>query len=85
MQAAGAPVPEMPTVDPAHLADQLWSMHTTMRQQETIYPARSEQLQNAILVGAQLVNHEYNSAIFTTSFMETAEIAQPSLVEMLLR
>jgi short-subunit dehydrogenase len=39
-KAAGAPVPEMPTVDPADLADQLWSMHTTTRQPETTYPAR---------------------------------------------
>jgi short-subunit dehydrogenase len=39
-KAAGAPVPEMPTVDPAHLADRLWDMHTTTRQAEIIYPAR---------------------------------------------
>ena len=39
-KAAGAPVPAMPTVDPAHLADRLWDMHTTTRRPETIYPAR---------------------------------------------
>jgi short-subunit dehydrogenase len=39
-KAAGAPVPEMPTVDPADLADRLWSMHTTRRVPEATYPAR---------------------------------------------
>jgi hypothetical protein len=28
----------MPTVDPAHLADLLWNMHTTKGQPEAIYP-----------------------------------------------
>ena len=39
-QAAGKPVWEMPTVDPAHLADLLWTMHRTTGQPEAIYPAR---------------------------------------------
>lgn len=37
-KAAGAPVPEIPTVDPAHLADLLWTMHNTTGQPETTYP-----------------------------------------------
>jgi short-subunit dehydrogenase len=37
-KAAGDPVWEMPTVDPAHLADLLWTMHHTSRQPEAIYP-----------------------------------------------
>lgn len=37
-KAAGAPVPEIPTVHPAHLADLLWAMHNTTRQPETTYP-----------------------------------------------
>jgi short-subunit dehydrogenase len=36
-KAAGEPVWEMPTVDPEHLADLLWTMHTT-GQREAIYP-----------------------------------------------
>jgi hypothetical protein len=30
----------MPTVDPAHLADLLWTMHRTRDQPEASYPAR---------------------------------------------
>jgi short-subunit dehydrogenase len=37
-KAAGDPVWEMPTVDPEHLADLLWTMHNTKGQQEAIYP-----------------------------------------------
>jgi short-subunit dehydrogenase len=37
-KAAGAPVPEIPTVDPRHLADLLWTMHNTTSQPETVYP-----------------------------------------------
>jgi short-subunit dehydrogenase len=37
-RTAGAPVWEMPTVNPGHLADLLWTMHATKRQQEAIYP-----------------------------------------------
>lgn len=39
-KAAGDAVWEMPTVDPEHLADLLWTMHRTRSQQEAIYPAR---------------------------------------------
>jgi short-subunit dehydrogenase len=39
-KAAGASVPEMPTVDPHHLADLLWTMHSTRRRPEAIYPER---------------------------------------------
>ena len=39
-KAAGNPVWEMPTVDPAHLADLLWTMHRTRGRPEAIYPAR---------------------------------------------
>jgi short-subunit dehydrogenase len=39
-RAAGTPVPEMPTVDPAHLADLLWIMHSTKSQPEATYPER---------------------------------------------
>lgn len=39
-KAAGAPVPEMPTVDPVHLADVLWTMHHTRAQPEATYPER---------------------------------------------
>ena len=39
-RAAGDPVWEMPTVDPAYLADLLWTMHRTRGQPEAIYPAR---------------------------------------------
>ena len=38
-KAAGQPVWEMPTVDPAHLAALLWTMHRTRGQSEAIYPA----------------------------------------------
>ncbi|MBV8932025.1 MAG: SDR family NAD(P)-dependent oxidoreductase [Kutzneria sp.] len=38
-RAAGTSVPQWPTVDPAHLADLLWTMHTTKGQPEVIYPA----------------------------------------------
>jgi short-subunit dehydrogenase len=37
-KAAGKPVWEMPTVDPAHLADLLWTMHSTKGQAEVTYP-----------------------------------------------
>ena len=37
-KAAGEPVWEMPTVDPAHLADLLWTMHRTKGQPEATYP-----------------------------------------------
>jgi short-subunit dehydrogenase len=37
-KAAGSPVPEMPTVDPAHLADLLWTMQTTKREHEALHP-----------------------------------------------
>jgi short-subunit dehydrogenase len=37
-KAAGGPVWEMPTVDPEHLADLLWRMHSTRGQRELIYP-----------------------------------------------
>jgi short-subunit dehydrogenase len=39
-KAAGDPVWEMPTADPAHLADLLWSMHATKGQAEATYPER---------------------------------------------
>jgi short-subunit dehydrogenase len=37
-RAAGAPVWEMPTVDPEHLAGLLWTMHATKGPREAIYP-----------------------------------------------
>jgi short-subunit dehydrogenase len=37
-RAAGASVPEMPTADPHHLADLLWTMHHTKSQPEATYP-----------------------------------------------
>jgi short-subunit dehydrogenase len=37
-RAAGTPVPEMPEVDPDHLADLLWTMHRTRGQPEATYP-----------------------------------------------
>ncbi len=37
-KAAGEPVWEMSTVDPAYLADLLWTMHRTRRQAEITYP-----------------------------------------------
>ena len=39
-KAAGASVPEMPTVDPHHLADLRWSMHSTRSRPEATYPER---------------------------------------------
>ena len=39
-KAAGNPVWEMPTVDPAYLADLLWTMHTTKNPTEAFYPER---------------------------------------------
>jgi short-subunit dehydrogenase len=39
-KAAGKPVWEMPTVDPAYLADLLWTMHHRRDQLEATYPAR---------------------------------------------
>jgi len=38
-KAAGEPVWEMPTVDPEHLADLLWTMHSTKGPREAIYPS----------------------------------------------
>jgi short-subunit dehydrogenase len=37
-KAAGAPVWEMPTVDPEYLAGLLWTMHAAKGQREAIYP-----------------------------------------------
>jgi short-subunit dehydrogenase len=37
-KAAGDPVWQMPTVDPEHLADLLWTMHHTRSQPEATYP-----------------------------------------------
>jgi short-subunit dehydrogenase len=37
-KAAGGPVWEMPTADPAHLAEMLWTMHRTNNQAEAFYP-----------------------------------------------
>ena len=37
-KAAGEPVWEMATVDPAHLANLLWTMHSTKGQPEVTYP-----------------------------------------------
>jgi short-subunit dehydrogenase len=37
-KAAGAPVPDLPTVGPGHLADLLWAMHNTTRGPEAVYP-----------------------------------------------
>ncbi len=37
-RAAGAAVPEMPTADPHHLADLLWTMHHTRTRPEATYP-----------------------------------------------
>jgi short-subunit dehydrogenase len=37
-RAAGNDVPEIPTVDPAHLADVLWNMHRTKSPPEAKYP-----------------------------------------------
>jgi short-subunit dehydrogenase len=37
-KAAGEPVWEMPTVDPEHLADLLWNMHTSRGPSEVTYP-----------------------------------------------
>jgi hypothetical protein len=39
-KAAGEPVWEMPSVDPAQLADLLWIMHRTKGQSEATYPER---------------------------------------------
>lgn len=39
-KAAGKPVWEMPVVDPEHLADLLWTMHSTREEREAIYPTR---------------------------------------------
>ncbi len=40
-RAAGAPVPDLPTVDPAHLADLLWTMHQNRGPAEAAYPGRA--------------------------------------------
>jgi hypothetical protein len=37
-EAAGEPVPDIPTVDPAHLADLLWTMRDTAGRPELTYP-----------------------------------------------
>jgi short-subunit dehydrogenase len=37
-RAAGTPVPDIPDVDPDHLADLLWTMHSTKSQPEALYP-----------------------------------------------
>lgn len=37
-KAAGEPVWQMPTVAPEYLADLLWTMHSTKREPETVYP-----------------------------------------------
>jgi short-subunit dehydrogenase len=37
-RASGGFVPDIPSVDPAHLADLLWSMHHTTREPELTYP-----------------------------------------------
>ncbi|MFD0578986.1 SDR family NAD(P)-dependent oxidoreductase [Dactylosporangium darangshiense] len=37
-KAAGEPVPDIPAVDPDHLADLLWTMHTSTRVPEAGYP-----------------------------------------------
>jgi NADP-dependent 3-hydroxy acid dehydrogenase YdfG len=37
-KATGEPVWEMPTVDPDHLAELLWTMHSTKGPREVIYP-----------------------------------------------
>ncbi|MFC7274927.1 hypothetical protein ACFQS1_13100 [Paractinoplanes rhizophilus] len=37
-KAAGAPVPDIPTVDPKHLAGLLWTMHHKAAQPEATYP-----------------------------------------------
>ena len=39
-KAAGADVPLMPTADPHHLADLLWTMHHTRTRPEATYPDR---------------------------------------------
>jgi short-subunit dehydrogenase len=39
-RAAGASIPEMPAVDPASLADLLWTMHEAKRPGEATYPER---------------------------------------------
>jgi hypothetical protein len=39
-KAAGATIPEMPTVDPHHLADLLWTLHGTRSRPEATYPER---------------------------------------------
>ncbi len=41
-RAAGDPVWEMPTVDPEHLADLLWSMHSTRERREVVYPGATD-------------------------------------------
>jgi short-subunit dehydrogenase len=37
-KAAGEEIWEMPTIDPAHLAEMLWNMHSTKNQAEAFYP-----------------------------------------------
>jgi NAD(P)-dependent dehydrogenase (short-subunit alcohol dehydrogenase family) len=38
-RAAGSPGPELPSVDPARLADVLWSMHASAEHAEVVYPS----------------------------------------------
>jgi hypothetical protein len=38
-RSAGAPVRDLPTVDPAHLADLPWTMHRTRSPTDATYPA----------------------------------------------
>jgi hypothetical protein len=40
-KAAGEPVWEMPTVDPAVLAEMLWELHGTRGEAEVRYPERA--------------------------------------------
>jgi short-subunit dehydrogenase len=39
-RAAGASISQLPTVDPGHLADLLWTMHNAKAPPEATYPAR---------------------------------------------
>jgi short-subunit dehydrogenase len=46
-RAAGASLPEMPTVDPDHLADLLWTMHSTRTGPDATYPERPSAAERA--------------------------------------
>jgi short-subunit dehydrogenase len=48
-KAAGATIPEMPTVDPHHLADLLWTLHGTRSRPEATYPNDSSTPRSAPL------------------------------------